>query len=246
MVNSSQSYSLPAEFLGLAIEGPSSDGFYIYPCYRTQGDDGGRQYVSGLPPIYPDSQTRDWTLTYEPDDNGGNGEIRLVCGGQTAVLPLSPGHKAMGARFNRFGFVTPWIDGNCQTVYFDDLHYTYDIPTRARFSAFPSFGCAPLEVSFVNESESKYPITDWTWDFGDGSPQCHEMNPIHMYPQNGAYTVSLTITTDFDSDTTTKHWFVEVGSSLPGPGFVTLLVSTVLCVMLACYFSVKHWFSLQL
>lgn len=33
-------------------------------------------------------------------------------------------HLETGAHFNRFGFVTPWIDGNGQRVYFDDLAYT--------------------------------------------------------------------------------------------------------------------------
>jgi hypothetical protein len=221
-VNPSQSQSLPAEFLGLAIEGPSADGFYIYPCYRTQGDGAGRQYVTNLPPIYPDSQTRDWTLTYDPDGNGGGGEIRLTCGGRTAVLPLLPGHKALGAQFNRFGFVTPWVDGNGQLVYFDDLSYTYDIPTRAMFSAVPREGHAPLDVSFLDESVSKHAITDWTWDFGDGSAVSHEQNPVHTYTQDGAYTVRLTIDTAADSDTITAHWFIEVGNSLPGPALPAL------------------------
>jgi len=216
-LNPSQSQSLPAEFLGLAIEGPSADGFYIYPCYRTQLDGAGRQYVADLPPIYPDSQTRDWTLTYDPDGNGGDGEIRLICGGHTAVLPLLPGHKAMGAQFNRFGFVTPWVDGNGQLVYFDDLRYTYDIPTRAQFSASPASGLAPLEVAFTDGSTSKYAITDWIWDFGDGSAPSHERNPVHTYEQNGAYTVRLTIATSVDTNTSQRHWFIDVGNSLPGP-----------------------------
>ena len=90
------------EFLGFAIEGPSAEGFYIYPCYRTQVDGGSRGSIQELPRIYPDSQTREWTLNYDPGANSGGGEIQLVCSGVTAVLPLGAGHKAMGARFNRF------------------------------------------------------------------------------------------------------------------------------------------------
>ena len=36
----------------------------------------------------------------------------------------APGHRAAGARFDRFGLITTWIDGNGQLVYFDDLRYT--------------------------------------------------------------------------------------------------------------------------
>lgn len=30
-----------------------------------------------------------------------------------------------GTRFDRFGLVTTWIDGNSQTIYLDDLKYTW-------------------------------------------------------------------------------------------------------------------------
>ena len=40
------------------------------------------------------------------------------------ALDFGAGHRATGARFNRFGLVTTWIDGNGQRVYFDDLTYT--------------------------------------------------------------------------------------------------------------------------
>ena len=39
-------------------------------------------------------------------------------------LVLSDGHRKIGARFNRFGIITTWVDGNSQTIYFDDLTYT--------------------------------------------------------------------------------------------------------------------------
>jgi hypothetical protein len=44
--------------------------------------------------------------------------------GEAVSLDLAPGDKRAGARFDRFGLVTPWIDGNGQHVYFDDLSYT--------------------------------------------------------------------------------------------------------------------------
>jgi hypothetical protein len=44
--------------------------------------------------------------------------------GESASLDLGLGHKATGARFDRFGLITTWIDGNGQQVYFDDLTYT--------------------------------------------------------------------------------------------------------------------------
>jgi len=52
---------------------------------------------------------------------------------------LRPGDKEDGAHFNRFGIITTHIDGNGQTVYFDDLTYTVGfVPSRP--------GCAAAVV----------------------------------------------------------------------------------------------------
>ena len=54
----------------------------------------------------------------------GRGRITVTLDKQSVGLDLAAGHKATGARFDRFGLVTTWIDGNGQQVYFDDLSYT--------------------------------------------------------------------------------------------------------------------------
>jgi hypothetical protein len=161
--NDSQNSATPENFVGAAIEGPSSEGFYLYPTYgvdqegvRASGNRG-----SPTPPyIYPDGQSRHWTLDYHPDGNGGTGSITVTlippspgfgatgplapsfggtgppapgfgpASGQAVTLNLDPGHKQIGARFNRFGLITTHIDGSGQTVYFDDLTYTMGtVPT---------------------------------------------------------------------------------------------------------------------
>jgi hypothetical protein len=45
-------------------------------------------------------------------------------GGKVVTLHLGENDRKTGARCNRFGLVTTWIDGNAQRVYFDDLTYT--------------------------------------------------------------------------------------------------------------------------
>jgi hypothetical protein len=113
--------------VGAAIEGPSAEGFYLYPTYGLDQEgvraDGGRG--TPTPPfIYPDGQSRHWSLDYHPDTNGGTGSITVTLNGQAVTLDLDPGHKQIGAQFNRFGIITTHIDGSGQTVYFDDLTYT--------------------------------------------------------------------------------------------------------------------------
>jgi hypothetical protein len=128
--NTSQESATPENFVGAAIEGPSAEGFYLYPTYGLAQESvrasGGRG--SPTPPyIYPDGESHDWSLDYDPDANGGLGSITVGLDGQTVTLNLDPSHKDIGALFNRFGIITTHIDGNGQTVYFDDLTHTIDI-----------------------------------------------------------------------------------------------------------------------
>ncbi|MBN2012418.1 PKD domain-containing protein, partial [candidate division KSB1 bacterium] len=64
---------------------------------------------------------------------------------------------------------------------------------EADFSADPSEGNAPLYVQFSDLSTGK--ITEWHWDFGDGSSS-DEQNPSHTFnPEiSRSYTVVLTVT----------------------------------------------------
>jgi hypothetical protein len=125
--NNSQNSATPENFVGAAIEGPSAEGFYLYPTYGVDQEglraSGGRG--TPTPPyIYPNGASRDWTLDYHPEGNGGTGSIIVSLDGQAVTLNLDPGHKQIGAHFNRFGMITTHIDGSGQTVYFDDLTYT--------------------------------------------------------------------------------------------------------------------------
>jgi PKD repeat protein len=62
----------------------------------------------------------------------------------------------------------------------------------AAFTADPPEGTAPLPVLFTDESTGA--ITDWLWDFGDGTPTSSEQNPSHTYTAAGTHHVTLTVT----------------------------------------------------
>ena len=123
-VNPSQQFGTPKSFLGAAVEGPSSEGFHFYPVYRNEGGGASSGMGADPPRIYPDGKSHDWTLHYDPAAADGKGRITVTLDGHAASMDLSPGDKSAGAHFDRFGLVTPWIDGNGQHVYFDDLSYT--------------------------------------------------------------------------------------------------------------------------
>ncbi len=124
--NPAQDQSIPMDYLGINIEGPSSEGFFFYPVYRVHGNRAGALGggSSKAPRIYPDRRVHDWMLKYEPEATDGRGRITVSLDDQTCTLDLEPNAKTSGASFDRFGICTPWIDGNSVTVFFDDIQYT--------------------------------------------------------------------------------------------------------------------------
>jgi hypothetical protein len=123
-VNPSQGSGFPEGFLGFAVEGPSREGFLVYPAYRTASDRQGYADAPDRPRILPDGTPHDWALEYVPGGAGGRGRITLSFDRRSVSLDLRPGDQASGAAFDRFGLVTTWVDGNGQSIYFDDLSYT--------------------------------------------------------------------------------------------------------------------------
>jgi len=62
------------------------------------------------------------------------------------------------------------------------------------FTAAPVAACqAPLAVQF-NDQTAPVP-TQWTWNFGDGTPNSNQQNPLHTYTSTGTFDVTLTATT---------------------------------------------------
>jgi hypothetical protein len=122
--NDSQSDGIPEGVVGFHIEGPSSDGFYMYPVYRVRGGNGRCADPRSCPSILPDGAGHRFSLDYDPAGAGGRGRIRVTLDGRSATLDLEPAARSSGARFDRLGLVTSWIDGNAQEVYWDDLTYT--------------------------------------------------------------------------------------------------------------------------
>jgi hypothetical protein len=129
--NPSQNETIPSDFIGINIEGPSSEGFFFYPVYRAHTDGGGKAlgHNGGKSPrIKPDARPHDWTFTYDPSGANGNGQITVTLDRQSCTMDLEAGVKNIGATFDRFGLCTTWIDGNSVTAYFDDLSYSYAPP----------------------------------------------------------------------------------------------------------------------
>jgi hypothetical protein len=124
--NPAQDQSIPMDFLGINIEGPSSEGFFFYPVYRVHGEVAGANPCRKDRPlrIYADGKSHDWVLLYDPTAADSRGRITVTLDSQSCALELAAAAKGTGASFDRFGICTPWIDGNSVTAFFDDLEYT--------------------------------------------------------------------------------------------------------------------------
>ena len=46
----------------------------------------------------------------------------------------------------------------------------------------------------LSNDSSTPPVSEWVWNFGDGSDVSNEQNPEHTYPAPGIYLLSLTVT----------------------------------------------------
>jgi len=97
------------------------------------------------------------------------------------------------------------------------------IAPEAAFITLTTSGTVPLTVQFSDQSTNN--PTSWQWDFGDGITDTQQ-NPEHTYQNEGGYTVQLTVTNSYGSDTEVKNNYISVtsvgGTGQPCPGTPTV------------------------
>src|SRR5262245_28265815 len=82
------------------------------------------------PQIKNDGTRYTWKFDYDPEANGGDGQIRFLIKsnakrpqefeGKTFTVNLRKGYKQMGTTFDRFGIMNTMKPGNPMTIHFDD------------------------------------------------------------------------------------------------------------------------------
>lgn len=75
------------------------------------------------------------------------------------------------------------------------------------FSASLVSGIVPMLISFTDLTINT--PTSWLWSFGDGTTSTLQ-NPTHTYNTAGSFTVSLTATNGYGSDTETKTGYITI------------------------------------
>ena len=92
----------------------------------------------------------------------------------------------------------------------------------ADFEADITSGLQPLEVQFTDLS--LIDPTNWEWDFdNDGTVDSYEQNPIYLFLEEGAYTVSLTVSDGVNFDTEIKEDYIHIMGLNSDDCFVSLV-----------------------
>ncbi|MBN2089710.1 T9SS type A sorting domain-containing protein [candidate division KSB1 bacterium] len=119
-------------------------------------------------------------------------------------------------------FYTPYLMGTSNTtkIYYYVYGMKYedvkaqnttpccDDPIAVDFMAYQTYGVGPLHVQFKNLSSGW--LTEWEWDFGDGTTST-EKNPYHVFQDNPKHvTVTLTGSGPCGSDTETKVNYITI------------------------------------
>jgi PKD repeat protein len=85
------------------------------------------------------------------------------------------------------------------------------------FYGMPTTGPRPLTVQFTDTSGNT--PTSWQWNFGDGTSNATTQNPSHQYTGTGTYTVILTATNAYGSNTRSVVDYIVTTETPPVASF---------------------------
>ncbi|MDD3621012.1 MAG: PKD domain-containing protein [Methanofollis sp.] len=117
-----------------------------------------------------------------------------------------------GIHILRLTFPQGWVNT-------DALTFTREGPAApvADFLANVTSGEPPLTVQFTSQSTGTPPLT-YSWEFGDGETSTKE-NPVHVYADEGTYSVTLTVQNEAGEDTLVREDLIVVGYPQPVASF---------------------------
>jgi uncharacterized repeat protein (TIGR01451 family) len=151
-----------------------------------------------------------WTTWVAMDWDSQEGNNDVFAGDLT---PTELGVFSYAVRFS-----ANWGEGNPNSLwYYGDLDWddpafnpgsltVLDGAPAAGFSA-PATAAIGQDVLFTNTTTGTEPIS-YLWNFGDGVTSTLP-NPTHAFSVDGLYTVTLTATNDFGTDTFSKSIFIQ-------------------------------------
>jgi PKD repeat protein len=135
---------------------------------------------------------------------GDSNPSGTTASGRTPLLP--PGGGGGGAR--SASSTATGLTGGAGSV--GQVILTYAANATVSFTANPTNGVAPLNVTFTDASTGS--PTRWAWNFGDAGTSILQ-NPAHTYTTAGVYTIQLIVSSNSGSSTNTKVAHINVASA---------------------------------
>ncbi len=139
--------------------------------------------------------------------------------GNYGVIQVASAGNMPGARMGAISWTNSqglWLFGGYDFYgsQLNDLWKYIFSPDTAAFTTSPSFGCAPLSVSFNNMSAADCSsLNSYQWNFGDPASGTLDtstaFSPSHLYNNTGIYTATLIVTHCNGTDTATA--IINVG-----------------------------------
>lgn len=179
-----------------AKPGPGTLGVWSLPLYAGQNinDQSTAQYLMFIDLFVG-------TVSNSNLINSGNVKIEYNITGMSGIAAFNA--YAWCAGSNQAQGIS-WTNNPSSSGYY--INY---IPPVANFTATPTNGKTPLTVQFTDASTGN--INSWAWDFNsDGVVDSTEQNPTYTYTKPGTYTVKLTVSGPYDSDSEIKTNFITL------------------------------------
>jgi len=175
----------------------------------------------------PRSGTAPLTVTFKDNSTGSPTAWNWSFGDGTYSTEKNPKHTYTAAGSYTISLTASNAAGSSTSTKLNYITVTGNASQTpvAAFSASPTSGNSPLNVTFTDSSTGS--PTAWSWSFGDGTSSTSQ-NPVHTYSAAGNYTVALTVTNAAGNNTTTKSNYITVtgtSSTMPVAGFSSNVTS---------------------
>jgi len=207
----------------------ADDGTYLVKLNITDNDGGKKAIsksitISNVPPhvnftYLPANPLTSDTIHFNDASSDGDGTIvswYWRFGDDGSSLSQNPSHKYSD---NGVYPVTLNVTDDDGALTSKSLSISVmNVPPKANFSYQPSNPLTTDSIQFMDTStDADGSIIAWSWSFGDGSTST-QRNPVHMYSDDGNYTVLLNVTDD-DGEKNTKTRFLSVRNVPPIASF---------------------------
>ncbi len=164
------------------------------------------------------------TITWDGKNVNGSSNGTVVADGTYKVTIQSTwNHGTSGTTTKSYTFTkgpnsdiqTPASDANFTTISLQWIP-TSSPPPVANFTAANTTVCSGQSIAFTDQSTNT--PTTWAWTFTGGTPSTSgSQNPSVVYNTAGTYTVALTATNSFGSNTKTQTNYITVKATPTTP-----------------------------